>query len=278
MKDESADLFDLTGEVAIVTGGAGLLGVEHGHALAELGATVILGDLNPVSAQSAADEISSHAYPGRAIGYEMDVTSEKSVQSVLERILSDYGKVSILLNNAAIDPKVISDGVLETSRLENFSLDQWHSQINVGLTGALICTKIFGSEMARSGYGVILNIASDLSVFSPDQRLYRRDGLPESLQPVKPVSYSVIKTALIGLTRYCATYWADRNIRVNVLSPGGVYTSQDDVFVQRLNSRIPMGRMARSSEYRGVVQFLCSRASSYMTGQNVVVDGGRSVW
>ena len=131
--------------------------------------------------------------------------------------------------------------------------------------------------MASNNGGVILNIASDLSIFAPDQRLYHKDGLPENQQPVKPVTYPVIKTALLGLTRYLATYWADKGIRVNALSPGGVYTSQSDAFVAKLSNLIPLGRMARADEYRAVVQFLCSEASSYMTGQNIVMDGGRSV-
>jgi NAD(P)-dependent dehydrogenase (short-subunit alcohol dehydrogenase family) len=133
--------------------------------------------------------------------------------------------------------------------------------------------------MAQRGAGVILNIASDLGVIAPDQRLYRRDDATfEAEQPVKPVTYSVIKHGLVGLTKYLATYWAERGVRVNALSPGGVYTSQDPVFVDRLVALIPMGRMAKVTEYRAAVQFLCSDASRYMTGQNIVVDGGRSVW
>jgi NAD(P)-dependent dehydrogenase (short-subunit alcohol dehydrogenase family) len=131
---------------------------------------------------------------------------------------------------------------------------------------------------ADSKGGVILNIASDLSVFSPDQRLYRKPGLPEHLQPVKPVTYSVIKAGLVGLTRYLATYWPDKGVRANAISPGGVFNGQGDEFVTRLSALIPMGRMAASDEYRAAVQFLCSDASSYMNGQNVVMDGGRSAW
>ena len=126
--------------------------------------------------------------------------------------------------------------------------------------------------------GVILNIASDLSVFSPDQRLYRQEGLPDALQPVKPITYSVIKTGMIGLTRYLATYWATKGVRCNALSPGGVTNGQGLEFVQRLSALIPLGRMAEKDEYRSAVQFLCSDASSYMNGQNIVMDGGRSVW
>ena len=166
---------------------------------------------------------------------------------------------------------------MRTTRLENFSLDRWVKEINVGLTGAYLCSKIFGTEMASDGKGgVILNIASDLSVIAPDQSLYRQEGLYDDVQAVKPVTYSVIKTVLIGLTRLIS-YWAHKGVRANALSPGGVYAGQDEVFVQRLSERIPMGRMATENEYAGAIQFLCSEASAYMNGQNVVIDGGRSV-
>jgi NAD(P)-dependent dehydrogenase (short-subunit alcohol dehydrogenase family) len=199
---------------------------------------------------------------------------------VAEELASDGRRVDILVNNAAIDPKVKGDqGVVETSRLENFHLDQWSAQLAVGLTGAFLCSQVFGSAMAQDGRGgVILNIASDLSVFSPDQRIYRKPGLADEMQPVKPVTYSVIKAGLIGLTRYLSTYWADRGVRANALSPGGVSDGQDVEFVQNLTSLIPLGRMASRDEYRAAVQFLCSDASAYLNGQNIVMDGGRSVW
>ena len=187
--------------------------------------------------------------------------------------------VRILVNNAAINPKVVGGlGVQESSRLENFALDQWNLQIAVGLTGAFLCSQVFGTAMAQSGGGIILNIASDLSVFSPDQRLYRKSGLPDDQQPVKPVTYSVIKAGLVGLTKYLSTYWADRGVRANALSPGGVFNGQGDEFVQRLSALIPLGRMAQVDEYRSAVQFLCSDASSYLNGQNIIMDGGRSTW
>lgn len=150
-------------------------------------------------------------------------------------------------------------------------------QLDVGLKGAFICSKVFGSEMAKQGKGVIINIASDLSIIAPDQRIYKSDNSIES-QNVKPITYSVIKSGLIGMTKYLATYWSESNVRVNALSPGGVYENQNSEFVDRLTKLIPLGRMASPDEYKSAIQFLCSDASSYMTGQNLVIDGGRSVW
>jgi NAD(P)-dependent dehydrogenase (short-subunit alcohol dehydrogenase family) len=210
----------------------------------------------------------------------MDVARPEAIQLVANTLAEAGRRVDILINNAAIDPKVKGDeGILETSRLENFPLAQWDLQVAVGLTGAFLCSQVFGSLMARDGKGgMILNIASDLSVFSPDQRLYRKEGVADEVQPVKPVTYSVIKAGLVGLTRYLATYWADRGVRSNALSPGGVFNGQGEEFVQRLSLLIPLGRMANRDEYRCAVQFLCSDASSYLNGQNIVMDGGRSVW
>ena len=166
-----------------------------------------------------------------------------------------------------------------SSRLESFNMFDWDNQIKVGLTGALNCIKVFGTEMATSKRkGVILNIASDLSVIAPDQRIYKKDGIPDELQQVKPVTYSVIKSGLIGLTRYVSTYWSKQGVRCNALSPGGIYNNQSEEFVSRISNLIPLNRMANKDEYQGAIQFLCSDASSYMNGQNIVIDGGRSVW
>lgn len=275
---ELPKVFDLTGKVALVTGGAGLLGVQHARALAEIGARVVVADINPAAAEREAAKIKADFGSERAMALTLDVASPESVAAGLESVLARFGAIHVLVNNAAIDPKVQKDSVVETSRLEHFPLDQWRFQIDVGLTGAFLCSQVFGGWMAAHGGGAVLNIASDLAVFAPDQRLYRKPGLPDERQPVKPVTYSVIKTALIGLTRYLATYWNEAGIRVNALSPGGVYNGQGDEFVARLSQLIPLGRMARADEYRAAVQFLCSDASSYMTGQNIVMDGGRSAW
>jgi NAD(P)-dependent dehydrogenase (short-subunit alcohol dehydrogenase family) len=272
--------FDLTGKTALITGAAGLLGIEHAVALLESSATVVLTDIGETSLAAARKTLSQNSDVSRIHLRVMDVSKPETIRIVADSLAAEGMRIDILVNNAAIDPKVKGDqGVLETSRLENFPFDQWDLQVAVGLTGAFLCSQVFGTAMARDGKGgVILNIASDLSVFSPDQRLYRKEGLQDDMQPVKPVTYSVIKAGLIGLTRYLATYWASQGVRCNALSPGGVFNGQGDEFVQRLSSLIPLGRMAQRDEYRGVVQFLCSDASSYMNGQNIVMDGGRSAW
>ena len=264
--------FDLTGKTALVTGAAGLLGREHALALAEIGARVVLTDVDLPRLEAAVSEFAP-SDASRFVVARMDVTSEASIREVAEAV----GAVDVLVNNAAVDPKVSADGGAELSRLEHFPLESWDFQIGVGLTGAFLCSRIFGSAMARRGDGVILNIASDLSVIAPDQRLYRRPGLDEASQPVKPVTYSVVKAGLVGLTRYLAGYWAWQGVRVNAISPGGVFNDHPEDFVTRLSQLVPMGRMAHLSEYRSAVQFLCSPASSYMTGQNLVIDGGRTV-
>lgn len=271
--------FDLTGRTALVTGAAGLLGKQHSQALLEIGATVVLTDVNAAAIERVKAEF-SFLYPnGKILAHTMDVTSLMSIQRVSEALKASGHSADILVNNAAIDPKVTTGGknVLERSRLENFPLEQWDHQVAVGLTGAFLCSQVFGAEMAKRQRGVILNIASDLSVISPDQRIYRKPGLGEEQQPVKPVTYSVIKAGLIGLTRYLATYWASQGVRSNALSPGGVYQNQPEEFVHKLTNLIPVGRMAKLDEYHGAVQFLCSDASSYLNGQNIVMDGGRSV-
>ncbi len=272
-------LFDLTGRVAVITGGAGLLGYFHGAILAAAGAHVVLLDLAGANPSLRADQLQA-AHGPDCLGLAADITSEDSLLAARDQILARFGRVDILINNAANNPKVEADPHAEPkqwSRLENFPLAVWNADIAVGLTGAFLCSRIFGAEMVKRNAGVILNVASDLGVIAPDQRLYRKNGVPEDQQPVKPVTYSVVKTALIGLTRYLATYWTAHNIRVNAISPGGVFAGQPEEFTSKLHQLIPMGRMAHKDEYQGAVLFLCSDASSYMTGQNLIVDGGRSV-
>ena len=274
------DPFDLTGRVTVITGGAGLLGMRHAEAIAARGGIPVLVDVAEAS-QKAAHLAECFGVPSMAL--RADITDPEAVRTMRDQILGRLGRVDALINNAANNPKVETSSDVDFSRLENFPIEQWNADLAVGLTGAHLCSQVLGAEMARAfrevgRRGVILNIASDLAVIGPDQRIYRHPDLPDHLQPAKPVTYSVVKSALVGLTRYLATYWADAGVRVNALSPGGVYNGQPDAFVQRLTNLIPMGRMADQDEYQGAVVFLVSDASSYMTGQNIVIDGGRTAW
>jgi len=277
MNNMKKDLFDLTGRVAVITGGTGLLGQQHAEAIAGAGGIPVLADIR-LGGVDPESRPWKERFGAEACAVQADITDPASVKALLAQILSRYGRVDILVNNAANNPKMENKAEVEFSRLENFPVDQWEADLAVGLKGAFLCSQVIGAEMARRKQGVIVNIASDLAVIAPDQRLYRKPGLPAEKQPVKPVTYSVVKTGLIGLTRYLATYWADCGIRVNAISPGGVYNNQPDDFVERLTQLIPLGRMANANEYQAAVLFLCSDASAYMTGANLVIDGGRSCW
>jgi len=272
--------FDNSNKFACITGASGLLGVHHASALLETGAGVVLTDINEKKLKDLKLSLQKDYEPEKILVYVMDVTNEENIREVSKDLNNKNISVEILVNNAAVNPTPSSIKDTEiSSRLENFSINQWNEELNVGLTGAFLCSKIFGHQMASSEKGgVILNISSDLSVLAPNQNLYAQKGIQKHLQPVKPVTYSVIKTGLIGLTRYLATYWPDQGVRANALSPGGVYDGQDELFVKKLSSLIPMGRMAQPNEYRSAIQFLCSEASSYMNGQNIVIDGGRSIF
>jgi NAD(P)-dependent dehydrogenase (short-subunit alcohol dehydrogenase family) len=273
----AANPFDLKGRVAIITGAAGLLGEQHARTIAQAGGIPVFVDLNHDKAAGKALHLAEE-FGVPAFAVAANITDRNDVESVLRETLLRHGRVDILINNAANNPKVEQPEDVKFSRFENFSVEQWNNDLAVGLTGAFLCSQVIGTEMAKRGRGVIVNVASDLALIAPDQRLYRQEGLPDHLQPVKPVSYSVVKSGLLGLTRYLATYWADQGIRANAISPASVYNGQPDEFVTKLSSLIPMGRMSFADEYRGAVLFLCSDASSYMTGSNLVIDGGRTCW
>lgn len=268
--------FSLAGRVIVITGGAGLLGPRHAEAIAAAGGIPVVADVRAEAAANVAAGL-ARRYQVDAIGTALDVTDEASVAALLEQVTRRFGRVDGLVNNAANNPKV-EDAGTSFSRLETFPLDQWRADMAVGLTGAFLCAKHFGAIMARAGKGVIVNVSSEYGLIAPDQRLYRVVGRAEPDQPVKPVSYTAVKAGLHGLTLYLATYWAGAGVRANTITVGGVENGQPREFLERAASRIPMGRMGLPHEYQGALVYLCSDASSFVTGANLVVDGGKSVW
>lgn len=257
----------LTGRTVLVTGGSGFLGRQWLGAVAAAGADVIGVDVVAPPADAPAHR---HEH--------CDITDEAAVVALARRLDDEGVQVDALVNNAAVDAPVTAGGLAGSERLETFPVERWQAEFAVGLTGAFLCSREFGSRMARRGSGVVVNVASDLALVAPDQALYRVEGRAPDQQPVKPVTYPVMKTGLLGLTRYLATYWAADGVRANALCLGGVERDQDPAFVRRLSERIPLGRMARPGEYGDALVFLCSDASSYMTGASLVLDGGRTVW
>ena len=272
------NLFRLNGKVVVITGATGLLGRKHAQAIACYGATPILLDLSQQAVDDLASELNKK-YKVNALGFAVDITDEKSIKENAEWVFNKFGKIDSLINNAANNPKVEDSEKVNFSRLENFPLDIWYDDIAVGLTGAFLCAKYYGSKIVQSpNGGTIVNIASDLGLIAPDQRLYKQNNVPEGLQNVKPVTYSVVKSGLIGLTRYLATYWSEKNVRCNAMCPGGVENGQPDEFLQEVSQRIPMGRMAQSDEYQSTLLWMLSDASSYLNGAIIPVDGGRTTW
>jgi NAD(P)-dependent dehydrogenase (short-subunit alcohol dehydrogenase family) len=255
-----------------------LLGRKHAEAIAAYGGTPVLLDLNQEVLTAFADELNAK-YSVAAIGMSVNITNEQAISDSCNEIIEQYGKIDGLVNNAANNPKVEQSDDKNFSRLENFSVDIWNQDIAVGLTGAFLCAKHYGNQIANNPEGgSIVNISSDLGLMAPDQRLYKKEGLAEELQPVKPVTYSVVKTGMIGLTRYLATYWADKNVRSNAICPGGVENGQPEAFLTDVSTRIPMARLAEADEYQGVLLWMLSNASSYLNGAIVPVDGGRTTW
>ena len=267
------DLFDLSNRTAIVTGGVGLLGRQFAKTLAEAGALVVVADLSAESATEYADELTRAGY--RALGVGLDVTDPESARHTVE-IATRAGGLDILVNSAALDPK-FEPGKAEqhTNAFEDYPLEQWNQAVNVNLTGMFLMCQAAAREMKDQGRGSIINICSTYGLAGPDQRIYEREGEPPRY---KPVYYSVTKAGVLGLTRYIATYYAGTAIRCNALTPGGVYNDHDEQFTKAYSYRTVMGRMAEKHEMNGGLLFLASDASSYMTGGNLVVDGGWTAW
>jgi 2-deoxy-D-gluconate 3-dehydrogenase len=272
--DTALDRFHLLGSTAIVTGGAGLLGAEFCRTLAGAEASVAVLDLDREKAESVAGAIQRAGGRGLAIG--ADVTDAASMAKAVARAEAELGPVTILVNSAALDPKFDPGHQgTDSQAFEEFPLALWERALRVNLTGVFLATQAVVPSMLRRGRGSIVNICSTYGLVGPDQRLYERAGEPARF---KPVHYSVAKAGLLGFTRYLAAYYAGRNIRVNALTPGGVFQDHDDEFVARYSSRTLLGRMADKSEMNGALLFLASDASSYVTGSNLVVDGGWTAW
>jgi NAD(P)-dependent dehydrogenase (short-subunit alcohol dehydrogenase family) len=270
-------LFDLTGRVAVVTGGAGLLGAEFCRALAQAGAKVIIADLDRPAAELVAANLGQKDFAALAV--EVDVTWPESVRQLFHTVLQAFGRLDILVNSAALDPKFDPDHANHTDfglgSFEDFPLPAWDQALSVNLTGAFLCCQAAVRPMLAQSSGVIINLASIYGLVGPDQRIYQRAGEEPRY---KPVYYTVTKAAILGLTSYLATYYAGKNIRVNALSPGGVYNDHDEAFVKAYSARNLLGRMAEKDELNGALLFLASDASKYMTGSNLVVDGGWTAW
>ncbi|MFA7419358.1 MAG: SDR family oxidoreductase [Melioribacteraceae bacterium] len=266
------EIFSLKNKTAIVTGALGLIGKEHCKALSEAGANVIVADIDKVNSQNFAESLQTES-----VGVSLDVTNPDSIKSLRDTVLTLFGHIDILVNNAAIndmfeDPKAAT----EQSKFENYPLALWQKSIDVNLTGVFLCSQILGYEMAKQKAGSIINIASTYGISAPDQSLYIKEDGTQSFY--KPPAYSATKGAVIMFTRYLASYWGKEGVRVNTLTPGGVENSQDDFFIQKYSSKTPLGRMAQPSDYKGALIFLASDASSYMTGANLIVDGGWTSW
>jgi NAD(P)-dependent dehydrogenase (short-subunit alcohol dehydrogenase family) len=274
------DLFRLDGRVVLVTGGAGLLGRRYCEVLLQAGARVVIGDLDGARAEALAAELN----PDDALGLKLDVSDDQSVGKTMKTVVERFGRLDVLVNNAALTVRGGSERLSPAdyfAPFEDYKREVWDQALSVNLTGMLLCAQAAGRQMLRQDRpgGVIVNVSSTYGVVAPDQRLY--EGVKSPYAEVgfnTPVSYSVTKTAVLGLTRYLATYWGRKNIRVNALTPHGVFDKHDDSFVHNFEYRSPLGRMARNDEYRGALLFLVSDASSYMTGANLIVDGGWTAW
>lgn len=270
--------FDLTNRVAVVTGGVGLLGAEFCRTLGEAGAAVAVVDLNAEAAAKTADDLTKSGF--RALSVPTNITQPESVNEMVAKIVSSFGRIDVLVNSAALDPKFDPDAVskgIAPGSFEEYPLDQWNAALNVNLTGMFLVTQACVKQMLAQGKkGSIINICSTYGLNGPDQRIYRKS---DGSQPAyKPVYYTVTKAGVLGFTKYLSAYYMETEIRVNALTPGGVFNNHDETFVKNYAAKTILGRMARKDEMNGALLFLASDASSYMTGNNLVVDGGWTAW
>lgn len=268
------DKFNLKGQTAVVTGGAGLLGKGFCRTLAEAGARVVVADLNQAKAVEVAESLNREGQ--EAVGIEVDVTDPLSTQAMADAAVSKFGSLDILVCSAAMDPKFDPENIgKHGNTFEDYSLESWKQALDVNLTGIFLSAQAAVRPMLSQDHGVIILICSTYGLVGPDQRIYEKPGQPRQY---KPVYYTVTKAGVLGLTKYLATYYAGKNIRVNALTPGGIYNDHDEIFEKNYSARTVLGRMAKIDEMNGALLFLASEASSYMTGSNLVVDGGWTAW
>lgn len=278
--DKYKNQFSLEGKVVVITGGGGLIGMKHAEAVMEGGGVPVLLDIIQAGMDRVVATLKEEYGQDRAVEtFVTDITNKDALYKVRDELMDKYGHIDGLINNAANNPKVEGGSKnLAATRFPEFPVDIWNDDLAVGLTGAMLCCQVFGAVMEAQGKGAIINISSDYGIISPNQNIYRKEGVPEDQQIIKPVSYSVVKHGIMGLTKYLATYWGLKGVRVNTLCPASLLNGQDPEFVKKLSSLVPMGRMSNPDEYVGTVLYMLSDASSYMTGATVVLDGGRTIW
>jgi NAD(P)-dependent dehydrogenase (short-subunit alcohol dehydrogenase family) len=260
-------IFDLTDKVVIITGSSGMLGTQYAYGLSECGANVILADID-ISKSKITEKQIKKKFSTDPMSIKLDLTNKESILSMTSLILKKYSKIDVLINNAAYQ----GNSKIRSSGFENLELETWNQAIDVNLTGVFLCCQSIGKQMIKQKSGNIINIASTYGLVGPDQRIYGKSGQNSA------IFYAATKSAILNLTRYLATYWEGKGIRVNTFSPGGVENNQDPNFIKRYSKKTPLGRMAKKDEYVGSMIFLASDASSYMTGSNLIVDGGWTAW
>jgi NAD(P)-dependent dehydrogenase (short-subunit alcohol dehydrogenase family) len=272
MKKKSLELFSLKDKVAIITGALGLIGKNHCFALSEAGANIVVCDLDELKCQEFAKSLTT-----KSIGIGVNITNKSSIENLKDKTIKEFGKIDILVNNAAINDMFENpQAAAEKSMFENYPIDMWQKSLDVNVTGTFLCSQVIGTEMAKAGQGSIINIASTYGIVGPDQSIYKKPDGSQSFY--KSPAYPATKGAIINFTRFLAAYWGPKGVRVNTLSPGGVENNQDEYFIKNYSDKTMLGSMAAPDDYKGAIVFLASDASSYMTGANLIVDGGWTAW
>ena len=279
MKQTSKNFFNLKNKIIVITGGSGFLGSEFSSTLSDVGAIPIILDKNNASLELLKKKFIKKKQ--RGFFFLVDLNNETKVNVVINSIIKKYKKIDCLINAAGLT----GEDMLKTDsnffeKFENYDFKLWQKSLNGNLSSTFILTKSVAKYMLKRKKGSIINIASDVGIISPDHRIYEANKKInyKGVNFNTPLSYSVAKSGIISMTRYLATYWAKKGIRVNCVSPAGVYKKHNKKFVKQLSERIPLGRMAKPEELNGAIIYLCSNASSYVTGHNLVVDGGRTIW